>query len=50
MGARLQDELAYTPLYLRYNSGRHISTNSQEFAELLEQLCEAWPVPAESHP
>jgi pimeloyl-ACP methyl ester carboxylesterase len=48
MGARLQDELAYTPLYLRYNSGRHISTNSQEFAGLLEQLCEAWPVPVES--
>jgi pimeloyl-ACP methyl ester carboxylesterase len=48
IGARLQDELAVTPLYLRYNSGRHISTNSQQFAGLLEQLCEAWPVPVES--
>ena len=48
IGSRLQEELACTPLYLRYNSGRHISTNSQEFADLLEQLCEAWPVPVES--
>ena len=48
IGARLQEELAYTPLYLRYNSGRHISTNSQQFARLLEQLCKAWPVPVES--
>jgi len=48
IGARLQAELACTPLYLRYNSGRHISTNSQQFAGLLEQLCEAWPVPVES--
>jgi len=48
MGERLQDELGFTPLYLRYNSGRHISTNGQEFSELLEQLCAAWPVPVES--
>lgn len=48
ISSRLQDELGYTPLYLRYNSGRHISTNGREFAELLEQLCKAWPVPVES--
>ena len=48
VGGRLQDELGYTPLYLRYNTGRHISTNGQQFAALLEQLCEAWPVPVES--
>ena len=48
IGGRLQEELGYTPLYLRYNSGRHISTNGREFAELLEQLCTAWPVPVES--
>ena len=42
------EELGCTPLYLRYNTGRHISTNGQEFAQLLEQLCEAWPVPVES--
>jgi pimeloyl-ACP methyl ester carboxylesterase len=48
MGSRLQQELGHTPLYLSYNSGRHISTNGQEFAQQLEQLCEAWPVPVES--
>ena len=48
MGSKLQNELGCTPLYLRYNSGRHISTNGKEFAALLEQLCELWPVPVES--
>jgi hypothetical protein len=36
--------LGYTPLYLRYNSGRHVSQNGREFSALLEQLVEAWPV------
>ena len=48
IGCQLHDELGYTPLYLRYNSGRHISSNGREFAELLGQLCEAWPVPVKS--
>jgi pimeloyl-ACP methyl ester carboxylesterase len=48
IGSRLQNELGYTPLYLRYNTGRHISTNGQEFTGLLQQLCEAWPVPVKS--
>ena len=48
LGNTLREELGCTPLYLRYNSGRHISTNGQELNELLQQLCEAWPVPVES--
>lgn len=48
MGDRLREELALTPLYLRYNTGRHISTNGRELAGLLETLCEQWPVPVES--
>ncbi len=36
-----------TPLYLHYNSGRHVSTNGREFARLLESLVRAWPVPVE---
>jgi pimeloyl-ACP methyl ester carboxylesterase len=48
MGSRLQDELGYTPLYLRYNTGRHISTNGREFARLLGELLKAWPMPVES--
>ncbi|TMK40083.1 MAG: alpha/beta hydrolase [Actinobacteria bacterium] len=44
-GARLAEELGFTPVYLRYNSGRHVSENGRSVAELLEQLVEAWPVP-----
>ncbi|MGZ4173388.1 MAG: esterase/lipase family protein [Solirubrobacteraceae bacterium] len=41
---RLRDELGYTPLYLRYNSGRHISENGRELADLLDQVEASWPV------
>jgi hypothetical protein len=44
-GVALARDLDYTNVYLRYNSGRHISTNGREFAELLEELINAWPVP-----
>jgi pimeloyl-ACP methyl ester carboxylesterase len=43
-GAALARDLGYTPLYLRYNSGLHISTNGQAFAALLDPLLAAWPV------
>lgn len=34
----------YTPpIYLRYNTGLHISANGEEFALMLEQLIAAWP-------
>jgi pimeloyl-ACP methyl ester carboxylesterase len=33
----------YTPLYLRYNSGRSIATNGRQFADLLETLLCHWP-------
>jgi hypothetical protein len=41
----LARDRGYTPVYLHYNSGRHISENGREFAVLLERLVEAWPVP-----
>ena len=44
-GASLAQDLGYTPLYLHYNSGQHISTNGREFAALMEQLVQEWPVP-----
>ena len=37
--------LGYTPLHLRYNSGRHISDNGRELALLLERQLRAWPRP-----
>ena len=48
IGRRLAEQSGQTPLYLRYNSGRHTSTNGREFAELLEALCAGWPTPVES--
>lgn len=44
----LARDLGYTPVYLHYNSGRHISTNGRELAGLLQQLVEQWPVRLES--
>jgi pimeloyl-ACP methyl ester carboxylesterase len=44
-GAALARDLAYTPVYLHYNSGFHISTNGRASAELLETLVQCWPVP-----
>jgi len=43
-GERLRAELGYTPLYVRYNSGRHISENGRELGSLLERITAAWPV------
>jgi pimeloyl-ACP methyl ester carboxylesterase len=42
-GYRLQAELGYTPLYVRYNTGLHISENGRQLAELLDQVVQAWP-------
>jgi len=44
-GEALARDLGYTPVYLHYNSGLHISTNGRALAELLEVLVEQWPVP-----
>ena len=46
-GAALARDLGYTPIYLRYNSGLHISTNGRGFADQLERLVATWPVPIE---
>ncbi len=46
-GAELARELGFVPIYLRYNSGRHVSENGRDFAGLLEQLVAAFPRPVE---
>jgi hypothetical protein len=46
-GAALARELGFTPLYLRYNSGLHISINGRALAQQLELLLERWPQPVE---
>jgi pimeloyl-ACP methyl ester carboxylesterase len=46
-GARLRDELGFTPVELRYNTGCHISENGVALADLLEELVANWPVEVE---
>jgi pimeloyl-ACP methyl ester carboxylesterase len=46
-GAGLRADLGFTPVYLRYNTGFHISENGRNLADLLNQLCELWPVPVD---
>jgi hypothetical protein len=44
-GERLATDLGATSVYVRYNSGRHISENGHDLADLLTRLVAAWPVP-----
>ncbi|MDR3395294.1 MAG: hypothetical protein P4L70_09880 [Parasulfuritortus sp.] len=37
--------LGYTPVYLRYNSGLHVSQNGHALAAQLENLAQRWPTP-----
>ena len=46
-GEALASAAGFTPLYLHYNSGEHVSTNGHAFADLMESLVQAWPVPVE---
>jgi pimeloyl-ACP methyl ester carboxylesterase len=46
-GSRLARDLGFTPVYVRYNSGRHISQNGRSLAGLMEELADAWPVDVE---
>jgi len=46
-GRRLQAEFGYTPVYVRYNTGRHISDSGHDLAGLLDGLAAAWPVQVE---
>jgi pimeloyl-ACP methyl ester carboxylesterase len=47
-GERLARELDCTSVYVRYNSGRHISENGRSLSELMEQLVAAWPARVDS--
>jgi pimeloyl-ACP methyl ester carboxylesterase len=44
-GTRLAEDLGYTPIYLRYNTGRHISENGRALSKLLADVLDAYPVP-----
>lgn len=42
-GAALARDRGWTPVYLRYNSGLHVSINGHALAAQLERLLAAWP-------
>jgi hypothetical protein len=46
-GAALARDPGFTPVYLHYNSGLHISINGRRLADLLELLLSRWPHPVE---
>lgn len=46
-GALLQADLGFTPLYVRYNSGRHVSENGRLLSALLAELVAEYPLEVE---
>lgn len=44
-GSHLERDLGHAPVYVRYNSGLHVSENGRALAALLEQLVLAHPGP-----
>jgi pimeloyl-ACP methyl ester carboxylesterase len=46
-GERLLADLAYTPLYLRYNTGLHVSDNGRRLAAAAEEIVANWPLEVE---
>ncbi|WP_395687565.1 lipase family alpha/beta hydrolase [Caenimonas koreensis] len=47
-GQALAASLGFNPFYLRYNTGRHISSNGASLAALLEETLDAWPFAIDS--
>ena len=41
---RVLESAGVTPVRVRYNTGRHISDNALDLADLLDRLVDAWPV------
>jgi hypothetical protein len=44
-GAALARDLGFTPVYLHYNTGRHVSDNGGDLSMALEDLLAHWPHP-----
>jgi len=42
-GTMLERDLGYTPIWLRYNTGRHVSENGRLLATELERFLQAYP-------
>jgi pimeloyl-ACP methyl ester carboxylesterase len=46
-GERLQDELGFTPVHVRYNTGLRVSENGRKLARMLDALMAGWPCPVD---
>lgn len=46
-GESIAQQINATPIYLHYNSGKHISSNGKELAKMLETLVHQWPTPVQ---
>jgi len=46
-GRLLSKDLGYTPFYVRYNTGLHVSENGRRLAELVTELLESYPLPVD---
>jgi pimeloyl-ACP methyl ester carboxylesterase len=46
-GTRLRDDLGFTPVFVRYNTGLHVSDNGRSLAKALERIAVDWPVEVE---
>ncbi len=42
-GSLFESDFGHTPLYLRYNTGLHVSTNGRRLSDLLEKFIENYP-------
>jgi pimeloyl-ACP methyl ester carboxylesterase len=45
--SKLQEDHGYTPLFVRYNSGRHVSQSGRALSQLLTEVCAHYPVKIE---
>ena len=46
-GSLLERDLGFTPIFLRYNTGRRVSNNGRLLATELQRFIDAYPVPIE---
>ncbi len=46
-GDLLQSDHGCTPIYFRYNTGRHIASNGADISSTLDDIVDNWPVPVE---
>jgi len=44
-GSRLASDLRSTPVYVRYNTGKHVSDSGTDLARLVSDLVRHWPQP-----